>query len=168
MTKQDGGVENPKEAAGRKKVQLQLVPPAAMHEMALALQCGADKYGAWNWRAAGINLMTYLGAMRRHIDAILDGEDRDKDSGVSHIGHVLAGAAICCDAASVGMLRDDRPGRPASARERALARIDELKDKADRLRMAMAGEPMPGWVPGAEEPHTDWSDRYAECPEGSA
>lgn len=101
--------ENPKEAEGAKKLPLQLVPPAAEREMALALAEGAGKYGPWNWREAGINLETYIGAMKRHINAIARGEDIDPLSGVSHLGHILAGAAIVVDAAEHGMLNDDRP-----------------------------------------------------------
>jgi hypothetical protein len=104
-------VENPKEAAGRAKLPLHLCPPAAKREMTLALEIGANKYGPWNWRGAGINLMTYIGAMQRHLDAIHAGEDTDPDSGVSHIGHILAGAAIVADAEEHGMLTDDRPQR---------------------------------------------------------
>ena len=103
-------VENPKEAEGRKKLQLQLCPPAAKREMALALGHGAEKYGEWNWRDAGINLSTYIGALQRHLDAIQTGEDRDPSSDLSHWAHILAGAAIVVDAAECDMLNDDRPG----------------------------------------------------------
>lgn len=100
--------ENPKEAAGRAKPQLQLIPPAASHEMAGAMSLGAEKYGPWNWRTAGINLTTYLGAMRRHLDAIIDGEDIDPESGFHHLGHVMAGCGIVLDARKHGKLNDDR------------------------------------------------------------
>jgi len=100
--------ENPKEAAGRAKLALQLCPPAAKREMALALENGATKYGAWNWRKAGIVLSTYIGACQRHLDAIADGEDVDPVSGLSHWAHILAGAAIVVDAQSGHMISDDR------------------------------------------------------------
>lgn len=103
-------VENPKEAAGRAKVALQLCPPEAKRLMALALESGAEKYGAWNWRDAGIRLSTYIGAMQRHLDALADGEDTDPESGLPHVAHILAGAAIVADANKFGMLADDRHG----------------------------------------------------------
>lgn len=106
-------VENPKEAAGRAKVPLHLCPPEAKRLMALALEDGAKKYGAWNWRDAGIQLTTYIGAMQRHLDAIADGEDVDFGSGLNHIAHILAGAAIVADAAKFGKLNDDRHGAAA-------------------------------------------------------
>lgn len=102
--------ENPKESAGRSKLQLQLCPPAAKREMARALENGAKEYGAWNWRKGGIKLMTYVGAMQRHLDAIADGEDIDRESGFSHLGHILAGAAVVVDAFHASMVHDDRPG----------------------------------------------------------
>lgn len=154
MSEARAGVENPKESAGRSKLQLQLVPPAAKREMTLALEFGTVKYGAWNWRAAGVNLMTYIGAMQRHLDAIQEGEDTDPDSGVSHIGHILAGAAMVADAKAGAMLNDDRPGFEcdvdphgwASARERAMetsVRVYEAAQKRQDRAHKLTGELSP-------------------------
>ena len=54
-------------------------------------------------------MMTYLGAMKRHIDALLDGEDLAPDSGVHHLGHIAASCAIVLDAGKHGTLVDNRP-----------------------------------------------------------
>jgi hypothetical protein len=134
MSEKQGEVENPKEAAGRAKLQLQLVPPAAKREMTLALEIGAAKYGAWNWRTAGINLMTYIGAMQRHLDELHRGRSMDPESGVSHIGHILAGAAIVADALYVGKMNDDRPnadyGPPVTAQnDLALQLLESMRAK---------------------------------------
>ena len=56
--------------------------------------------------------MTYLGAMKRHIDALLDGEDLAPDSGVHHLGHIAASCAIVLDAGKNGTLVDNRPPLP--------------------------------------------------------
>ena len=53
--------------------------------------------------------MTYLGAMKRHIDAIIDGEDIDPESRAHYLGHVAAGCAIVLDARKHGTLVDNRP-----------------------------------------------------------
>ena len=103
---------DPKKAMGEQKPQLQLIPPALNRETAKALSLGAKKYGPWNWRQNRVEIMTYLGAMRRHIDCILSGEDIDPESGAHHLGHVAAGCAIVLDAAEHGMLVDNRPRRP--------------------------------------------------------
>ena len=113
---------NPKEAFGDKKVPLQLCPPAASAGMAIGLREGAIKYGAWNFREIPIELMTYIGAIKRHCDAILDGEWIDPDDIVmpdgtlvdwiekkEHIDGILASAAILKDAHVFGNLVDNRP-----------------------------------------------------------
>jgi hypothetical protein len=103
---------DPKGQAGAAKTQLQLVPPVLSAEAAKALALGAAKYGPWNWRENRVELMTYLGAMKRHIDAIIDGEDIDPESGAFHLGHVAAGCGIVLDARRHGTLIDNRPPRP--------------------------------------------------------
>jgi Domain of unknown function (DUF5664) len=100
---------DPKKPEGSKKPQLQLIPPALSQETAKALALGASKYGAWNWRHNEIELTTYLGAIKRHIDAIVDGEDIDPESGAYHLGHVAAGCGIILDSLKHGTLKDDRP-----------------------------------------------------------
>jgi hypothetical protein len=102
-------MSDPKGEAGKLKPQLQLLPPAFNRETAKALACGASKYGEWNWRRNKVELMTYLGAIRRHIDAVMNGEDVDLESGAHHLGHVAAGCAIVLDAAECGQLIDNRP-----------------------------------------------------------
>lgn len=107
---------DPKGIAGKLKPQLQLVPPAILKEMAGALTGGAEKYGPWNWRDNQVEIMTYLGAMRRHIDAVIEREDLDPESGFHHLGHVAAGCAIVLDAKAQGTLVDNRPPRRPEAK----------------------------------------------------
>ena len=102
---------DPKGEAGAKKPQLQLIPPVLGVETAKALVNGA-KYGPWNWRHTPVEMMTYLGAMKRHIDALIDGEDIDPESGAHHLGHVAAGCGIVLDARKHGTLVDNRPPFP--------------------------------------------------------
>ena len=107
---------NPKTAQGVLKVPLHLVPPSAAHYLALAFKDGAAKYGPYNWRLKGVSASVYVSAARRHMDAFWDGEDLSPDALVHHLGHVMACCAILLDAASVGMLNDDRPPKGAAAR----------------------------------------------------
>lgn len=102
---------DPKGEAGKLKPQLQLIPPVFNTEVANALYLGSIKYGIYNWRHTNVEIMTYLGAMRRHIDCVLNGEDIDPESNAHHLGHVAAGCAIVLDALQHGTLVDNRPPR---------------------------------------------------------
>jgi len=101
--------EDPKGEAGKTKAQLQLIPPVFNSQVAKALACGAAKYGPWNWREHKVEMMTYLGAMKRHIDQVIEREDIDSESQAHHLGHVAAGCAIVLDAMQHGTLIDNRP-----------------------------------------------------------
>jgi len=100
---------DPKQASGAAKAPLHLLPPAPMALAAAVLQTGADKYGAWNWRTTGVSIMTYVAAIRRHLDALVDGPLEDPESSLPHLAHIAASAAIVLDAQAHGTLTDDRP-----------------------------------------------------------
>lgn len=102
---------NPKQAYGDYKVAMQLVPPSLEIHAAKALKEGALKYGAYNWRASKVEAMTYVGAMKRHLAAWLDGEEIDPESttGKHHLDGLAASLAILLDAMDGGTLIDNRP-----------------------------------------------------------
>lgn len=99
---------DPKRNAGKLKTPLGLIPASAMEETAKVHALGAEKYGPWNWRDTGVNAMTYVHAILRHLNAWRDGEDIDSESCVSHIAHIAASCNILIDATSCGKLIDDR------------------------------------------------------------
>lgn len=99
---------DPKGDAGKMKPQLGLIPPSAMEQTAKVHALGAEKYGHWNWRETGVNAMTYVHAILRHLNAWRDGEDTDGESGASHIAHIAASCNILMDATACGKLIDDR------------------------------------------------------------
>lgn len=78
------------EAGGKKldtgKVPMELLPPVALLEVAKVLGFGAKKYDGWNW-AKGISYSRILGATLRHVFAYLGGEDKDPETGLSHMAH---------------------------------------------------------------------------------
>ena len=118
---------DPKKEAGSKKTPLQLLPPYALAQTALAHAEGAKKYGPWNWRTNQVCATTYIGAILRHLTAWQDGEDIDADSGLSHIAKIGACCNILLDAGHCGTLVDDRskvPSKPSKA----------LQDFADEER----------------------------------
>ena len=76
------------ESAG--KVRLDLVPTAAIEQVAAVLTFGARKYGDNNW-CRGARWGRYYAAALRHVFAWWRGEDRDLETGLSHLAH-----AVCC------------------------------------------------------------------------
>ena len=72
------------------KPPMDLIPHEAMVEVAKVLDFGRVKYAADNWRK-GFHWRRLAGACLRHVYSWLGGEDKDPESGLSHIAH-----AICC------------------------------------------------------------------------
>lgn len=102
---------NPKDAIGRTKAQIHLIPPPALVEMAKVMDEGARKYGAYNWREASVAATVYVSAAQRHLLAFLDGEMMDPDGpgNTLHLAHAAACCAILLDAFATGNIVDDRP-----------------------------------------------------------
>lgn len=101
--------ENPKDAIGRKKTALRLVPSALLINVANVMKLGAGKYGEYNWRTKRVKRTVYLEAAMRHLLAALDGDDSDPESGSPHEAHVAACMGIVLDAMAIGNMIDDRP-----------------------------------------------------------
>lgn len=99
---------NPKEAIGDKKVPMWLCSAIAKAHWAAAQFAGLMKYGAWNWRVAGVRTSTYISAMLRHIDRYANGERLDPVDGTHHLGNIMACAAILLEAEYLKKLNDDR------------------------------------------------------------
>lgn len=99
------------------KPQVQLVPPAAIIEMAKCFEAGIAKgYNGGNWRFEhSPPIGVYCGKVMRHIAQYLDGEDIDPETGLLHIVHAMSDLAILVDALLLGRAVDDRyPAGPAS------------------------------------------------------
>lgn len=100
---------NPKRRFGVTKPSMQFVPPAAMIEEAVVMALGASKYGPFNWNDIPVDASTYYSAIMRHMLSWFAGEDKDPESGASHLAHVRACCGILIDANRSGNLIDDRP-----------------------------------------------------------
>ena len=57
------------------------------HEVVQVLEFGAKKYGADNWKACD-DVRRYKQAMMRHMFAYINGEEKDAESGLSHLSHL--------------------------------------------------------------------------------
>jgi hypothetical protein len=69
------------------KVMVELLPIESLEEIAKVMTFGAKKYNAENWRA-GIKWKRVLGAAMRHLMAFMRGENKDPESGLSHLAHL--------------------------------------------------------------------------------
>lgn len=115
---------NPKDLIGSTKLPLNLVPDTLAIAASMAFAEGASKYGAYNWRAAGVRASIYVAAARRHLDKFWNGENVDPDTKVPHLASAIACFAIILDADLCGKLNDDRPPRADMAK--AIAQSEEV------------------------------------------
>ena len=66
-----------------------LLPYDSIEEIAKVLEFGKHKYAAWNWtEGGGFKYTRVFNASMRHLLAFMRGEDKDPDSGLSHIAHL--------------------------------------------------------------------------------
>lgn len=94
MSSTESNTESKKSGSAMKfdsdKLPVNLLSTEALNQTAAVLKFGADKYHAHNWRD-GFAWSRPLAAAMRHIMAFNDGEDKDPESGLSHLAH-----AACC------------------------------------------------------------------------
>lgn len=69
------------------KVRVDLLPVGPMMAIAEVLTFGANKYADHNWRK-GFKWSRLLGAAMRHLFSFLRGEDKDPETGLSHLAHL--------------------------------------------------------------------------------
>lgn len=72
------------------KPRMDLLSAEALREIAKVMTFGAKKYGDHNWRK-GLAWSRVIAAALRHLTSFNAGEDKDKETGLSHLAH-----AGCC------------------------------------------------------------------------
>lgn len=72
------------------KVRMDLIPPELLEGVGDILTFGAEKYSERNWEH-GMKWSRPFGALMRHMWAWWGGEDKDPETGRSHLWH-----AGCC------------------------------------------------------------------------
>ena len=121
---------NPKDGCGAKKPPLSYIPRTVLYEVGNALFEGSRKYGAYNWRIAGVRASIYQDACGRHLDAWHEGQDIDPDSGIHHVSKAIAGLIVIRDAMICDKFVDDRPpSAPADWMEKAQAQTDAIIER---------------------------------------
>lgn len=79
-----------------------LVPQSSLIPMVRVLEFGAIKYDAHNWKK-GLSVTEICESLKRHLDAFMEGEDNDPESGLSHIGHMQ------CNTLFLSYMMEHRP-----------------------------------------------------------
>lgn len=132
---------NPKDdAAAGTRVDLSVFPMTAVIHGALAMTEGHLKYGAYNYRIAGVKSSVYLAALRRHVIKWENGQEQDPKTLVHHLGNAAACIAILLDAIECGKLIDDRPPK--------IEGIDEMFEWAEATTAHLHSIFPPGDGPG--------------------
>jgi hypothetical protein len=72
------------------KPDMSLLSSVALVKIAQVMSFGKKKYSAHNWRG-GFAWSRPLAAAARHLYAYIGGEDKDPETGLSHLAH-----ACCC------------------------------------------------------------------------
>lgn len=73
------------------KLKWSLVSWKALEPMVEVLMFGANKYSSWNW-SKGLKYTEICESLQRHVNAFIQGENDDKESKLSHVGHILCNA----------------------------------------------------------------------------
>lgn len=116
---------NPKDAVGIRKWRIfSTIPMTVVWELGVALMEGARKYGRHNYRVSGVRASVYVDAAMGHISQWWEGEDTDRDSGLSHITKAIASLVVLRDAMIQKQMVDDRP--PSTD-------LDPLRDELQRV-----------------------------------
>jgi hypothetical protein len=106
---------NPKDVVGITKSPISTLPIQVVHEVGVAMFEGALKYGKHNYREAGTRATVYYDATQRHLNAWMEGEDIDPDSGLSHITKAIASLMVLRDSMLNENWVDDRPPKPINS-----------------------------------------------------
>ena len=111
------------------KPMLYLLPPKSINEVGKVLTYGAQKYDPENWRKVDDLQNRYTSAALRHIFAHMEGEEDDKETGLSHLAH-----AMCC---LLFKLEDKLIGESKEERTRKTY----ATEYSTRTRITVEGEP---------------------------
>jgi hypothetical protein len=92
------------------KPPMALLSGAALAEVAKVLDFGQKKYDAWNW-SKGFVWSRPASAALRHIFQWLGGEDKDSETGLSHLAHAMCELMFVLDFEVNKIGTDDRRGK---------------------------------------------------------
>lgn len=90
------------------KIGLQyILAMPGLYDVAKVGDFGAKKYGQFNYKQ-GMKWMRLLGSCSRHLVSFIQGEDLDRESGISHIAHFVYDGLMLLDYMKRKRELDDR------------------------------------------------------------
>ena len=91
----------------QEKIRLDLMPPELLTAVGSVLTFGAKKYSDRNWEK-GMKWGRVYAALQRHLLAWHSGEEKDPESGMSHLWHAGCCVAFLITYEQRGIGEDDR------------------------------------------------------------
>lgn len=92
---------------GKSPLSMVLEANKAIHGCADVLSFGAKKYARGNWHK-GLSHTEICDSMLRHLSSYLSGQDKDEESGLRHVDHVLCNAIFLSQLTHTKPELDDR------------------------------------------------------------
>ena len=93
------------------KIPLALLPFESLEEIAKVLDFGSQKYSDWNW-TKGFKWSRLYSSTLRHLFAHMRGENKDPETGLSHLAHAGANVLFLIYHELHRVGEDDRHNRP--------------------------------------------------------
>lgn len=94
----------------QEKNRMELIPVSGIEGIGRAMTFGAKKYSAHNW-ANGFEWLRLCGSALRHLTAWMSGQDKDPESGLSHLDHLGACVVMLIAHETEGLGTDNRRKR---------------------------------------------------------
>ena len=132
------GVKHDKDP--NEKPKITLVPLKALWEVAKVMTFGAQKYGRFNWKG-GIDYSRLADAACRHIIQFMEGEDNDKEFGLSHLAHAACGILMLLEETTMNKPElDDRYKNPLNIDNPPTKILDILTSDNELGNLILRGE----------------------------
>lgn len=119
------------------KLRYELLPTQPLQEIVKVLTEGARKYGARNWEQ-GIEWSRVYGALQRHLMAFWEGEDKDPESGFSHLAHAGCNVLFLLFFSHHFKNLDDRPLWGKHGKKKTIRAFSSSNDKISLPNLALS------------------------------